>query len=228
MAVSLVDLLDAVVYYPVYQLLLSLLESLSIVRLSKTCRRLALLYRSAIRQEWNVDRLLCRFVEKPLALREVMRDHRAVISGDLALSFFERSRQTDHMDLFVQKPSEAKALKEHLVRTEGYRVKKDPSSCDKLVRGTGSSPTYRSTVVVTLADSEVCEERPRCAGCLFESVFRRTGSDKTGRVLRYCHYECDQLEQSLLLVPTHYVRRTRNAHSRVDGQSKGADGDSEV
>jgi hypothetical protein len=228
MAVGLVDLFDPGRYYPVYRSLLSQLDSLSIIRLSKTCRRLATLYRSAIPREWSVDRLLGRFVCQPLALREVMRDHRAVISGELALQFFSRARQTDHMDMFVEKPSEAKALKEHLVRNEGYRVKKDPSSCDKLVRGTGSSPTYRETIVVTLADSEVCEERPRCAGCLFESVFRRTGSDKTGRVLRYCHYECDQLEQSLLLVPTHYVRRTRNAHSRVDGQSKGADGDSEV
>jgi hypothetical protein len=122
MAVSLVDLFDPGRYYPVYELLLSLLESLSIVRLSKTCRRLALLYRSAIRQEWNVDRLLCRFVEKPLALREVMRDHGAVISGSFALQFFSRQcwKESD-LDLFVQKSIHALALAEHLVRTEGYR-----------------------------------------------------------------------------------------------------------
>jgi hypothetical protein len=82
MAVGLVDVLDPVVYYPIYSLLLSLLDSLSIVRLSKTCRRLATLYRSAIPREWNVDRLLLSFVSQPLALREVMRDHRAVISGE--------------------------------------------------------------------------------------------------------------------------------------------------
>jgi hypothetical protein len=132
MAVSLVDLFDPGRYYPVYSLLLSLLDSLSIVRLSKTCRGLALLYRGAIRQEWSVDRLLGRFVAKPLALREVMRDHRAVISGDVALQFFERVVWTDSsLDLFIGGEDGAVALGHHLETREGYKVKKDPSSCDK-------------------------------------------------------------------------------------------------
>jgi hypothetical protein len=114
--------LDPVVYYPIYSLLLSRLDSLSIVRLSKTCRRLATLYRSAIRREWNVDRLLLRFVAQPVALRRVMRDHGAVISGSVALQFFERAcwKESD-LDLFVSKSIHALALAEHLVRSEGYR-----------------------------------------------------------------------------------------------------------
>jgi len=117
-----VEILGSGQYYPMYSLLLSLLDPVSIIRLSKTCRRLVDLYRDAIPREWNVDRLLGRFVEQPLALRSVMRDHRVVISGSAALQFFERRcwKESD-LDVFVQKPSEAKALKEHLVRTEGYR-----------------------------------------------------------------------------------------------------------
>jgi hypothetical protein len=125
MPVGLVEILESGQYYPMYSLLLSLLEPVSIIRLSKTCRRLRRLHCEV----WSgIDRLLCRFVEKPLALRGVMRDHRAVISGSFALQFFERViwKESD-LDLFVQKPSEAKALKEHLVRTEGYRRRREAS-----------------------------------------------------------------------------------------------------
>lgn len=122
MAVGLVDFLDGSQYYPVYRSLLSQLDSLSIIRLSRTCRGLASLYRGAIRTEWNMDRLLRRFVSQPLALREQMRDHRAVIGGSFALQFFERvCWPEDSLDLYVQKPSEAQALEEHLVGSEGYR-----------------------------------------------------------------------------------------------------------
>jgi hypothetical protein len=114
-----VEILGSGQYYPIYSLLLSLLDSVSIIRLGKMCRRL----RRLPCEVWSgIDRLLCRFVSKPLALRSVMRDHRVVISGSVALQFFERtSWKGSDLDLFVQKPSEAKALKEHLVRTEGYR-----------------------------------------------------------------------------------------------------------
>ena len=141
MAVSLVDLFDPGRYYPVYSLLLSLLDSLSIVRLSKTCRGLALLYRGAIRQEWSVDRLLGRFVLQPLALREVMRDHGAVISGDLALSFFERSRQTDHMDLFVDEGDGAVALCSYLETREGYRRREASDGATQVGRVSDPSVT---------------------------------------------------------------------------------------
>ena len=113
------EILESGQYYPIYSLLLSLLDPVPIIRLSKTCRRLRRLHCEV----WSgIDRLLCRFVSKPLALRSVMRDHRVVLSGSVALQFFERRcwKESD-LDLFVQKPREAKALKEHLVRTEGYR-----------------------------------------------------------------------------------------------------------
>ena len=141
MAVSLVDVLDPGRYYPVYQLLLSMLDSLSIVRLSKTCRGLVELYRGAIRQEWNVDRLLCRFVAQPLALREVMRDHRAVISGELALSFFSRQCWPDHMDLFVDEGDGAVALCSYLETREGYRRREASDGATQVGRVSDPSVT---------------------------------------------------------------------------------------
>jgi hypothetical protein len=136
MAVGLVDLLEGSQYYPVYSSLVSSLDSLSVIRLSKTCRRLRRLHCDV----WSgIDRLLRRFVKKPLALRGVMRDHRAVISGSFALQFFERvSWKESDLDLFVQKPSEAKALKEHLVRKEGYRRRKAPDDASQYLFGTVS------------------------------------------------------------------------------------------
>jgi hypothetical protein len=128
MAVGLVDLLEAGQCYPVYSSLLSRLDSLSIVRLSKTCRRLVDLYRDAIPREWNVDRLLLPFVKQPVALRNVMRDHNVVVSGDLALQFFERSRQTDRMDLFVVGEDGATALGQYLESREGYKASEEPTS----------------------------------------------------------------------------------------------------
>jgi hypothetical protein len=142
MAVSLVDLLDPGRYYPVYQLLLSMLDSLSIVRLSKTCRGLATLYRGAIRQEWSVDRLLGRFVSQPLALRSVMRDHGAVISGSFALQFFARQCwKESSLDLVVEKSIHALALGSYLVAREGYKVvPKEEEPSPRYLEGTVSDP----------------------------------------------------------------------------------------
>jgi hypothetical protein len=136
MAVGLVDVLGSGQYYPIYSLLLSLLDPVSIIRLSKTCRRLRRLHCEV----WSgIDRLLLRFVCQPLALREVMRDHRAVISGSVALQFFERTcwKESD-LDFFVEKPREAKALKEHLVRTEGYRRREASDGATQYLFGTVS------------------------------------------------------------------------------------------
>ena len=79
-----------------------------------------------------MDRLLLRFVAKPLALREVMRDHRAVISGSVALQFFSRARQTDHMDLVVVGEDGAQALGNYLESREGYKASsKEPTSLEE-------------------------------------------------------------------------------------------------
>jgi hypothetical protein len=128
MAVGLVDLLEGSQYYPIYRSVLSRLDSLSVIRLTLTCRRLVRLYRDAIPSEWSLDRLLGRFVKKPQALRGVMRDHRVVISGELALQFFERSTVTDHMDMFVREGDGAVALSSYLVDTEGYKA--SPPLCE--------------------------------------------------------------------------------------------------
>jgi hypothetical protein len=136
MAVGLVDLLEGSRYYPVYSSLLSELDSLSIVRLSKTCRRLATLYRDAMPREWDVDRVLRRFVEDPRALRKLMRDRRVVISGELALQFFERSRLIDRMDMFVDEGDGAVALSSYLVDTEGYKAL-PPSVEDRFIEAGG-------------------------------------------------------------------------------------------
>ena len=142
MVVGLVDLLEAGQCYPVYSSLLSRLDSVSIVRLSKTCRRLVDLYRDAIPREWNVDRLLGRFVEQPLALREEMRRHHAVISGELALQFFARQCWPESsLDLVVEKPSEALALGSYLVAREGYNVvPKEEEPSPRYLEGTVSDP----------------------------------------------------------------------------------------
>ena len=140
MAVGLVEILDPGRYYPVYSLLLSLLDSLSIIRLRRTCKAFCSGVGDLRSREWNVDRLLCRFVAKPLALREVMRDHGAVISGSVALQFFERTcwKESD-LDLFVVGEDGAVALGQHLETREGYKASAPEPTSDHRRRYPGSS-----------------------------------------------------------------------------------------
>lgn len=117
MGVGLVDLLDRYQYYPVYEVLCSCLDVVSIIRLSKVCKAL----RPLQQQLWNVDRLLKRFVDEPVALRQEMRRHGAVISGGLALQFFARETwEESDLDLFVRRCPEANALGDYFVEREGY------------------------------------------------------------------------------------------------------------
>jgi hypothetical protein len=117
MVVTLFDLLDEVQYYPVYKALCASFDVVSIVRLSMTCKKLNVL----LKQLWDVDQLLRRFVADPKRLRRNMRLYGAVISGGLALQFFDRQTWMESdMDLFVRGVGDAEAFGRYFRVQEGY------------------------------------------------------------------------------------------------------------
>lgn len=167
MVLDLVDLLEGSQYYPVYDILCRMLESVSIIRLSKTCRRLATLYRDAIPREWSVDRLLLRFVKEPRALRSEMQKHKAVISGSLALQFFERvTWEGTDLDLFVHGQTGVSALARHLVDREGYRLQEEEAIGTSYRFSTVGRSCWPSKPL-TVAGPYLCEGLPEDPGCAY-------------------------------------------------------------
>lgn len=82
-----------------------------------------MLYRSLIPTQWDVDRVLNRFVRDPAGLRSQMGRCDALISGSAALQFFERvTWKESDLDIFVEAGAGAERLSDHLCQTEGYRA----------------------------------------------------------------------------------------------------------
>lgn len=67
-------------------------------------------------------------MDDPQCFREEMRKHHAVVSGGLALQFFDREVwQESDMDVFVRRGVGSRALGQYLVQKEGYCMEKETS-----------------------------------------------------------------------------------------------------
>lgn len=67
-------------------------------------------------------------MDDPQCFREEMRKHGAVISGGLALQFFDRAVwQESDMDVFVREGRGSRALGQYLVYKEGYSMSRETS-----------------------------------------------------------------------------------------------------
>jgi hypothetical protein len=62
----------------------------TIVALSRTCKRLAHVYRDLFQTQWNINMKLSKFVADSPRFRLQLRESEAVISGSFALQFFEQ------------------------------------------------------------------------------------------------------------------------------------------
>ncbi|MCJ1469260.1 hypothetical protein MMC07_007893 [Pseudocyphellaria aurata] len=109
--------------YPIFDRICSFLPIDSIVALTRTCRGLSELYRYLIPLQWNVDRLLSRFVSDPDRFRSQMGRHNALVSGSVALQFFERVlwKEAD-LDIYVEQGESAEAFAKYLTESEGYKL----------------------------------------------------------------------------------------------------------
>ncbi|KAF3928134.1 hypothetical protein AA313_de0204411 [Arthrobotrys entomopaga] len=115
----LLKLLDASVYYPIFDSIVSYLGFDDIARLSFTCRTLSILPRQIINRECNVDRNLQNWFADPKKARSVMAEQNAVIGSHFATALFSREFETAGLRFYVTIGDQAAALEDYL-RFEGY------------------------------------------------------------------------------------------------------------
>jgi hypothetical protein len=116
------QLLDLFDITPVADGLCSVLSIAEIINLTRTCKRLSTLDKNLILSQWNVNRLLGRFVDKPREFRSQMAECDAVVSGSQALQFFERVHWKEaDLDVFIRMGSGVDKFCEYLMETEGYK-----------------------------------------------------------------------------------------------------------
>ena len=115
-------LLQIDTYFPVTSRICDFLSIVDIVYLTRTCRTLSSLFRSLIPHQWNVDQVLSRFTRDPKAFRSQLGQRNALVSGSLALQFFQRVTWHDSdIDIFVEKGADTEAMIDYVTKKEGYR-----------------------------------------------------------------------------------------------------------
>ena len=79
-----------------------------------------LIYTCSIQAQWNIDKYLHRFVSDPKKFRSQLGAYDALVSGSLALQFFERVVWPDSdLDVFINVKN-VEAFSRYLVTEEGY------------------------------------------------------------------------------------------------------------
>lgn len=107
--------------YPVFDTLVSFLPIGDIISLSRTCKELSNIYQSILPMQWNIGRTLKRFVNDPCEFRSQMGQNNALVSGSVALQFFERVVWKDtEMDVFILKGEGAENFCRYIQEREGY------------------------------------------------------------------------------------------------------------
>ena len=120
---GLLDVLNLAADYPTGATICRLLPIGDLISLTRTCRRLSSLYRDLLPSQWNIDKLLSRFLDNPRTFRDLMAKHDVLISGSLALQFFQRFAWSDSdMDVYLTAEGVG-ALEEYLCTMEGYKFK---------------------------------------------------------------------------------------------------------
>lgn len=120
---SFLDIFDLESRFPVFDRICFYLPINSIIALTRTCRKLSTLYQSLIPRQWNVDRLLGRFVRNPQLFRSQMGRCDALVSGSAAIQFFDRVfwKEAD-LDIYIEEGENADAFGEYLTEMEGYKL----------------------------------------------------------------------------------------------------------
>ena len=118
--------------YPIFNAVTSLLPIRDIIALTRTCKGLSKTYQYMLPVQWNIDRTLQRFVNDPYGFRSQMGRYNALVSGSLALQFFERVVWNDSdMDVFMTKGDGATEFARYICRRENY-LYNESKSTDKI------------------------------------------------------------------------------------------------
>ncbi|TGO49431.1 hypothetical protein BCON_0210g00110 [Botryotinia convoluta] len=123
------SLLDFSQQWPIMESICSGLNFRDIVSLSRTSERVSTLPETMSRTQLNINSILKHFVKDPEALRLKMAQTNAIIVGNTALHFFNRSiRLKDGMCVIVGEEDDEKAFKKFICEEEGYKYLEDSSS----------------------------------------------------------------------------------------------------
>ena len=108
-------ILDPDAYYPIFIRFFEILSIAEIIALTRTCKRIQRLYQTLLPLQWNVDHTLQRFVSDSRRFRQQMGKNDSLISGGIALQYFERViwKESD-LDIYVQDGPKAKALAQYV------------------------------------------------------------------------------------------------------------------
>lgn len=117
--------------YHIFDSVCSYLEPPDLFALQRTTKRLSKSFETLYKTQWNINRLIRRFVSDPVRLRSEMAKYDAVISGSVALQFFDRVvwKESD-LDIYVRGKENTTAFIEYFSRSEGYTLGKAKDDCD--------------------------------------------------------------------------------------------------
>ncbi len=107
--------------YPIFITFCECLSIAEIISLTQTCKKLSGLYQYLVPIQWDVDKALRRYVGDPLGLRSQMAKHDALITGYIAIQYFERVFWEDDepLDIVVQQAG-SDLLGKYISEVEGY------------------------------------------------------------------------------------------------------------
>lgn len=117
-----VDVLDN---YPIFNNLCSHLEIAAILPLMRVTKRWLPHLSAHLKERWNINKKLLRFVENPVALRTQLGCYNALISGSFALQFFDGVVWDESdLDIYVEHQKGDTEIGEYLTKAEGYELRK--------------------------------------------------------------------------------------------------------
>jgi len=118
----LVQLVNLLENYPVFNNLCSHLEIVEINTLRKVTKRWSNNLSAHLTERWNINKKLRRFVTDPKTFRSVLGSCDALISGSFAIQFFDGVVwEESDLDIFVECSENAARLIEYLETEERYK-----------------------------------------------------------------------------------------------------------
>lgn len=102
------DVLRILSIYPIFNTICKHLNPGELIAFQATTKRLSAMFDTVYKSQWNVNRLLERFVVDPKTLRCLMARHDALIGGSIAFQFFDRVtwKGNSDLDIYVQAKEE--------------------------------------------------------------------------------------------------------------------------
>lgn len=114
-----IDVLDN---YPIFNNLCSHLDIAGILPLQRVTRRWSRHISAHLKERWNINKKLRRFVTNPQNLRTELGRYDALISGSFAIQFFDGVIwEESDLDIYVKRLEGDAPIGKYLMSKEGYK-----------------------------------------------------------------------------------------------------------